>query len=169
MANLLSYNDIIDILKDLAQRHYQLNTFFLGRDWELENNQDIVYPLMQIYPSNARMPITIGGDYKTVEINLVCKIVDLVAQGEANEKDVHSDTLRIAQDVVNSLNQHPFYIRSNVALIGDIVFSNLEEYEDDFAAGWSFNLNLRLIKERTAACRFFLSRQKKSQQTINFF
>lgn len=122
-----------------------MNTFFLGRDWELENSSDIIYPLFQVYPEVSRMPITAQGDYKTIEMELNCKVLDLVQQNENDERDVHSDTLRIAQDIVNELNQHPFYQRSNAQIVGDISFTALEEFEDDFTAGWEFTITLKLI------------------------
>lgn len=144
MANLITYNQVIGILKNICERHYQINSFYLGRNWELENDNDIVYPVFQVYPESARMPVT-NGEYKTIEMRLICKVVDLVKQDESNEKDVHSDCLRIAQDIINEFNQHPFYIRSNASLTGDINITNLEEFEDDFTAGWEFGLTLKLI------------------------
>lgn len=148
MASLLTYNGVIDIIRDIAQRHYQINTFQLGKDWELENNEDIIYPILQVYPEVARMPQR-NGDYKTINISLVCKVIDLVNQDEINEKDIHSDTLQIAQDIVNEINQHPYYQRSNANIIGDINFTSLEEFEDDYTAGWQFNLELQLINHNS--------------------
>lgn len=144
MSSIITYNQVVDILKDIAQRHFQINSFYLGRDWELENDDDIIYPLFQVFPESARMPVT-NGEYKTIEMRLICKVVDLVKQDESNEKDVHSDCLRIAQDIINEFNQHPFYIRSNASLTGDINITSLEEFEDDFTAGWEFGLTLKLI------------------------
>lgn len=145
MASIITYNGIVDVLKDICTRHHMLNTFFLGKDWEIGNNQDVLYPMLQMYPSLARMPISSQGEYKTVEFDLNCKVVDLVNQSEINERDVQSDTLRIAQDIVNELNQHPYYVNSNASIIGDIQFDSLEEFEDDFAAGWAFTIRMRLI------------------------
>ena len=145
MANIITFNMVVDVLKDIATRHHQLQTFFLGRDWEIGNSQDVVYPMLQMYPTLSRMPINSYGEYKTIEFELNCKVVDLVNQSEINERDVHSDTLRIAQDIVNELNQHPYYVNSNASIVGDIQFDALEEFEDDFAAGWAFTIRLRLI------------------------
>lgn len=149
MANIVSYVDIIELMTSIAQRHYQINTFFLGRDWEVENNEDVLYPLFQVYPEFAKMPINDWNEYKTLELTLNCKVLDITTPGEENEKDVHSDTLRIAQDIVNELNQHPFYIRSNVSLMEDISFNALEEHKDDITAGWSFSLKLKIINANT--------------------
>ena len=148
MSSILTFNQVVEILKDIAQRHYQINTFFLGKDWELENNQDIQYPLLQVYPEAASMPQT-NGEYKTINIRLNCKVVDYVNQDQSNQKDVHSDTLQIAQDIINELNQHPYYIRSNASIIGDINLANLEEFEDDYTAGWEFAIQLRLINNNS--------------------
>lgn len=149
MANIISYIDCIELMQSIAERHYQLNSFFLGRDWELENNEDIQYPLFQVYPEVASMPINDWKQYKTLEITLNCKVIDLTTPAEENEKDVHSDTLRIAQDIVNELNAHPYYIHSNVSLIDTINFTAIEEFKDDITAGWKFQLKLRIINANT--------------------
>ncbi len=138
MANALTYNQVIDIMQDIAQRHYLINTFMLGKDWELENNQDIQYPLLQVYPETARLP-QVNGDYKTINITLVCKVIDLVRQAEENERDVHSDCLQIAQDIVNEINQHPYYQYSNANLIGDIDFTSLEEFDQNIGGTVDYN------------------------------
>lgn len=149
MARIVSYVDIIEIITDIAERHYQINTFFLGKNYELGNNGDIIYPLLQVYPEFARMPINDYKEYKTLEFTLNCKVIDLTTNDDGNLKDVHSDTLRIAQDIVNELNQHPFYVHSNVSLISDIQFNELDQFEDDIVAGWGFSLNLRVINANT--------------------
>jgi hypothetical protein len=149
MANIVSYVDIIELITDIAQRHYQINTFFLGKNWELENNKDLIYPVLQVYPEFAKMPINDWKEYKTLELSLNCKVIDLTTPSDDNQKDVHSDTLRIAQDVVNELNQHPYYIRSNVSLMEDISFTAIEQFKDDISAGWQFTLKLKIINANT--------------------
>lgn len=99
MASVITYNQVIELLTDICRRHYQLNTFYLGRNWELENDDDILFPLFQVYPDFGRLPVNAYNEYKTQEIRFVCKVVDTTVPSEDNERDVHSDTLRIAQDI----------------------------------------------------------------------
>lgn len=146
MASILTYNQVIDLLIDITKRHEQVNTFFLGRNWETENSEDILFPLFQVYPDFGKLTANSFNEYKTQTIRFVCKMLDLTTNGEENKRDVHSDTLRYAQDIVNEFNQHPFYMRSNIKLIGDVDFNEvLQEYQDDVTAGWSFNLTFQLI------------------------
>ncbi len=146
MASVITYNQVIDLLIDITKRHEQVNTFFLGRNWETENSEDILFPLFQVYPDFGKLTANSFNEYKTQTIRFVCKMLDLTTNGEENKRDVHSDTLRYAQDIVNEFNQHPFYMRSNIKLIGDVDFNEvLQEYQDDVTAGWSFNLTFQLI------------------------
>lgn len=149
MASIFTYNQVIELLTDISRRHYQLNTFYLGKDWKLENSEDILYPLFQVYPDFGRLNSNTYGEYKTQDVRFVCKVIDLTVPSEDNEKDVHSDTLRIAQDIVNEFSQHPFYIRSNIRLKGDVEFRPLEEFQDDVAAGWEFILTFQMINLNT--------------------
>lgn len=146
MASVITYNQVIDLLIDITKRHEQVNTFFLGRNWETENSEDILFPLFQVYPDFGKLTANSFNEYKTQTIRFVCKMLDLTTNGEENKRDVHSDTLRYAQDIVNEFNQHPFYMRSNIKLIGDVDFNEvLQEYQDDVTAGWEFNLTFQLI------------------------
>ena len=146
MASVITYNQVIDLLIDITKRHEQVNTFFLGRNWETENTEDILFPLFQVYPDFGKLTANSYNEYKTQTIRFVCKMLDLTTNGEENKRDVHSDTLRYAQDIVNEFNQHPFYMRSNIKLIGDVDFNEvLQEYQDDVTAGWKFNLTFQLI------------------------
>lgn len=99
--------------------------------------------MLQVYPVVARFPQT-GGEYKTIEIRLKVKVVDKDLQDNSTQNDVHSDTLRICQDVLNEINQHPFYIHSNATLIGDIEMTQMNEVFDDYLVGWEFDLTMRL-------------------------
>lgn len=146
MASVITYNQVIELLIDITKRHEQVNTFFLGRNWETENSEDILFPLFQVYPDFGKLTANSYNEYKTQTIRFVCKMLDLTTNGEENKRDVHSDTLRYAQDIVNEFNQHPFYMRSNIKLIGDVDFNEvLQEYQDDVTAGWEFNLTFQLI------------------------
>ena len=64
MANIITYNQVVELLTDIARRHYQVNTFYLGRNWELENSDDILYPLFQVYPDFGRLPINAFNEYR---------------------------------------------------------------------------------------------------------
>ena len=149
MASYTTYNQVIDILKDIAKRHLQINTFFLGKDYDLENSEDIVFPLFAVHPTLARMPRNVDGEYKTIEINLECKVLDLETQSQSNERDVQSDMLQVAQDIINEINQNPYFNSSNVSITNDIQLEALDEFEDDLSAGWSFNLSLQLINHNS--------------------
>lgn len=145
MANIITYKQIVGLLEDFARRDYQLNTFILSRDWEFENNEDIIYPCLLVHLDSARLPSSSLGAYPTIEIRVRCKVLDLLSQDKSNLTDVHNDTLRIATDLVNELNVHPYFSRSNATLIGDVDFTPLEEFEDDFAGGQEFSLTIQLL------------------------
>ena len=150
MANVLTFNQIIDVLKDIATRHYQINTFVLGRDFDVDNQiTDNIYPVMQVFVESAAMPQNGIMQYQTLQVVLNVKIIDLETDDESNEQYVHSDTLQISQDIINEINQHPYFMDANLSILGDIQLTALEKYEDDITAGWSFGLTLQLINNNS--------------------
>lgn len=144
MAQALTYAQVISILEDIARRSYKINSFFLGRDWELAQSEAPTYPVLQVYPLSSTMPISVMGDYKSVIFEIQCKLLDLVGQDQFNQKNVHNDLQAVAQSIVNELNQNPYFVRSSVKLVGDIDFINLEEINDDFLAGWEWVIRLEV-------------------------
>ena len=149
MASFLTYNNIIDILTDIANRHQQINTFYVGENWEIENDADIVYPVLQVYPTLARLPRNTYGEYKTIQINMNCKVVNLTRQDNENEKDIYSDMLQVAQDIINELSQNPYFSNSNVSILNDISITQLNEFNDDYTNGWEWELSFQLINNNT--------------------
>jgi len=143
MADLLSYKQVLDILESIAERHYLINSFYIGEPHDM-NTEDLVYPVLQVYPEIARFP-QIEGEYKTVELRMKIKVLDKDLQDNSTQADVHNDTFRICQDIINEINQHPFYLHSNATIAGDIELGQLNEFLDDYLCGWEFDLNLRFL------------------------
>jgi hypothetical protein len=146
MSQTLSLKQIFQTLESIAERHYLIHSFWIGDDADM-NAAKIVYPVLQVKPEIARLPQNEYGDYKEIILTLKCKVLDRELQDGSNTNDVHSDTLRITQDVINEINQHPFYANSNVTLDGDIEIGELSEWSDDYTAGWEFDLSLKLINK----------------------
>lgn len=142
MANLLTYKQLMDVLEDIGRRHYLINTFFSGENHDM-NAAEIVYPVFQVHPRVAIFPQN-DGEYRTIIVSIRCRILDKMLQDGSNEIDAHNDTFRISQDIINEINQHPFYLHSNATLVGDIDVTAVSEVEDDYLAGWEFDLNIRL-------------------------
>lgn len=149
MSNYITYNNIVDILTDIANRHQIINSFYLGENWDIENDGDIKYPVFQVYPTLARLPRTTQGEYKTIQISMLCKVVNLTRQDQINEQYSHSDMLQIGQDIINELNQNPYFQNSNVTLLSDIQLTPLTEFNDDYTSGWEWTLTFQLINNNT--------------------
>ena len=144
MADVSTYSNIVSLFKDIADRHYQINTFGVGSPWEI-GAKEVMYPLLWVQPVTADMVKSEANDrYVTIEIVMNVKCLDLVHKDESNEVDVESDTFQILTDVINEFNDHPFYQRSNMRLIDDISFTSLDEYSDDQTDGWECEIRIRM-------------------------
>ena len=142
MADLITYNNFVDIFQDIAERHYSINTFKVGDQWEGDATT-VLYPQLNINPTSADMLRSEQGAYSIFEITFNCTVTDQVYKGEENEKDVLSDNLQILQDIITEFNQHPFYTNSRFQLSGDINFEPFTEQNDDEVSGWTAELVLR--------------------------
>lgn len=148
MANILTFQKVINTLQDIAERHYLINTFFVGENHDM-NAADIAYPVFQVYPDTAKFPQNFDGEFKTIDFTLKCKIVDNDRQDNTAQPETYSNTFQICQDIINEINQHPYFLNSNITIFGDVNVSQLNEFVDDFTVGWEFDLNLRLINNNS--------------------
>lgn len=140
-----TYNQIIKIFESFANRHYQINSFFLGKNYDLENATSIHYPCLQVYPTSANMPQNDGGMFQIINLTFDIKIIDQLQNDETNTNDVSSDTLQIAQDLICELNNHPYFFKNQIKIEGDISLAPIDHYEDSNANGWEFTLQLKYL------------------------
>jgi len=146
IGSILTYNQILKILNDIQRRHLELKSFAFGKDWDFAaSNTSEVYPLMYINPiKGTYFRSDEGNSYPVKSLSIELKVLDLVNLNQDNKNDVHSDTFQIITDIVNEINQHPFYNEGFLSLSGDIDLEPLEEFSDENVSGWVCTLNFRL-------------------------
>ena len=134
-------NQLVSVWKDIATRHYQINGFGVGDNWEVGISEAYMHPVLWINPVTASMPSSDNG-YKTFEIDFEVRLFDLVNKDESNENDVLSDTIDILKDIVAEFKGHPYYVNSQLNIIGDIDFEAFTEEFDEEVSGWSCDISL---------------------------
>jgi len=134
---MATYNQIISQLNQIANNHQLINTFGEGDIWEISTSGDIMYPLMWVTTENAQ----ISKATKSKILNFSIYFMDVVKNGEINEREVLSDQLSIAEDVLAQLN-HPNYewsFADNTSTLEDFT-----ERFTDSVAGWKATISLKL-------------------------
>lgn len=141
---MLTLNQTIEILKNFSLKHKQLGKgtsnahFYFGDKWEVNDNDDLLYPLMWV----SLLPT------QTDKSGLVTRkfqidISDKVNLNESNENHVLSDTESICFDLLNYLEQV-----ADTADIG-LLFGNTSELtdytedRDDMVSGWFFTVEIK--------------------------
>ena len=143
MGQISTYNNVLTVLQDIATRHYQLNTFGVGANWEIGASDELLYPILWVNPINAKLIRGNNENYSAFEVTMRLKVLDLVDKDEANEDDVQSDTLEILKDIITEFTSHPYYTDSKFDLIGDLDFTPLDEVTDEECNGWEVNVLMR--------------------------
>lgn len=103
----LTLNQVIQRIKTIVLSHKQINDFREGDVIDFLRSGDINYPacLLQILPGR----ISKTERQTTVRIALyLCDIVDLSMDSKANELEVKSDLLSIAEDIMAAFD-YPVY------------------------------------------------------------
>ena len=148
MGNIKTYNNILTVLEDIATRHYQVNSYGVGDNWEIGASEAEIGSTLWVNPVNAFMKKGEYG-YAAFEVAMNLKVFDLVDKDESNENDVHSDSMQILQDIVTEFTKHPYYTRSKFDMVGDLTFIPFTERFDDEVTGWEVDILIRTPNQRT--------------------
>jgi surface protein len=87
-------NEIKSSFELLASGHYQIHSFLYAQEFEQQAYENLIYPLMLVYPLGGNL----SGTSYTRNYRVV--IADRVLKSEGNELEVESDTQLIALDVL---------------------------------------------------------------------
>jgi hypothetical protein len=132
-------NQIKSSFETLASGHYQIHSFLYAQEFEQQAYENLIYPLMLVYPLGGSLSgTTYSRNYRVI-------IADRVLKSEGNELEVESDTQLIALDVLaywmklgqnerftitssNTIN--PFWEKWGDEVTGHFVDIGIEEFYD---------------------------------------
>jgi hypothetical protein len=132
-------NEIKSSFELLASGHYQIHSFLYAQEFEQQAYENLIYPLMLVYPLGGNLSgTTYTRNYRVV-------IADRVLKSEGNELEVESDTQLIALDtlaywmkmgtnerftITSSNTITPFWEKWGDEVTGHFVDIGIEEFYD---------------------------------------
>jgi hypothetical protein len=154
MVRNKTFNNVIDTLKNLGDKHYQITTTTSGDIWEIDLAKNTLFPLMHINPVNVQT------GQATLTYNFQIFIMDLVSEKEdwtqanfqsanflSNNQEVLSDTLQICTDIIGMLRHSEWQSEVTNDIDAPIIWGegefNIEPFSDKFdneVTGWVFTL-----------------------------
>jgi hypothetical protein len=132
-------NEIKSEFELLASGHYQIHSFLYAQEFEQQAYENLIYPLMLVYPLGG----SLSGTSYTRNYRVV--IADRVLKSEGNELEVESDTQLIALDtlaywmklgtnerfsITSSNTITPFWEKWGDEVTGHFVDIGIEEFYD---------------------------------------
>lgn len=126
MANPKTFNNVYELLKRIAESHFQINTFYFGDMSEIDGKDNIVYPLLLAIPIQSEV------NENTINHTFRIIVADMVDKDEANENEVLSDTQSILSDVVKVLR----YESDDYNLLNSPILIPFTERFGDEVTGW---------------------------------
>jgi PKD repeat protein len=139
MQNLKTANQVKSEFELLASGHYQIHSFLYAQEFEQQAYENLIYPLMLVYPLGG----SLSGTSYTRNYRVV--IADRVLKSEGNELEVESDTQLIALDtlaywmklgtnerfsITSSNTITPFWEKWGDEVTGHFVDIGIEEFYD---------------------------------------
>ena len=137
--NNKTYNNVIDTLKNLGDKNYQISTSTVGNIFDIDmESKNTKYPLMHLNPVNVTTTRT------ELIYNFQVFIMDLVEPDESNEQEVYSDVLQICIDIIAILSNSKWQAQLQLDINAPVYFA-LEPFKERFdqsVTGWVFNIGI---------------------------
>ena len=138
-----TYNNLIDKLKDIGNKHEQISTVTVGDIFDIDLEKNTKYALMHINPVNvvtARYGLT---------YNFQIFVMDLVEPDNSNEQQVYSTVLQICVDLISIFRNSKYQSEGNDDINDPIYFTEgdytLEPFTERFdqaVTGWVFQIGV---------------------------
>ena len=139
--NNKTYNNVIDTLKNLGDKHYQISTTTVGNIFDIDLEKNTKYPLMHINPIN----VTTGRVGLTYNFQIF--VMDMVDTDDANEQDVYNDVLQTCIDIISIFRNTKWQAQLVLDIVAPVYFAESEftlepftERFDQAVTGWVFQL-----------------------------
>ena len=129
----LTYNEVVQRIEDWASAHKQLNHFQEADPWEFNTSGNTEFPAMLL----QNQPGTVGD--KVYTYNFTAFFMDLVDDGERNEREVKSDMQLIALDFVAQLTNTGYEWQFDRS--GKSVIPFTERFDSE-VTGWTIDIGL---------------------------
>ena len=151
MINNKTYQNVIDVIAELGDKHQQIATVTTGDIYEIDLEKNTKYPLMHINPTSVQ------ADESSLTFNFQIFIMDMVstkddwttstALNKTNEKEVLSDCLSNSIDIIGMLRHSKYQSQAMDDLNDPIFFSSVGESLEPFTerfdndvTGWVFSI-----------------------------
>lgn len=142
-----TYNNLINVFKDLADRHLMLNDFGNGNSYNIPS--DMRYPFLWM-TSRQSNSIVKNNNIRYNEMNVVFIIEDKLADiendtshGKMNGNDILSDCLQIGFDIISQLD-YDYQYREYFEFLDTISYQFIYDSQNDGVYGVAFDITFRV-------------------------
>lgn len=150
MVNTRTLNQLIEVFRDIADRHQMINHFYVGLDSDFTTDNMPTYPSLLVNPVGAGMPIG-GNGFSVFSVDFNVKILDLLTDSHDNQFEILSDGLETLKDIISEFSTHPVYIESDFNIDNSLSFSVSRDVLNSDVAGWSVQITL-VAPNRSSYC-----------------
>jgi len=145
---------LVDLFKDIADRHMQINDFGFGTTDEIGESRRMLYPYLWITVVDDSTLVFGSGGISHIDFSLTLIVADKVnnqtnngnqlGEESNNGLEVSSDTQQMIYDIMAELSTHPGYDDMNIKVTNDITLSPAWDEDDGRVNGWTATLDLRM-------------------------
>ena len=139
----ITVNQIIDVFRDIADRHLMINDFGNGPTYNIGAADELKFPYLWVENGDINTVFSANGmREKRLTFNLY--LMDKINKGDDNFDEIISDTEFILSGIIQEFSQLPFYVQNKLSLFQDINLTPVVEATDDNVNGWQATISLKI-------------------------
>jgi hypothetical protein len=139
----ITINQIIDVFRDIADRHLMINDFGNGPTYNIGAAKPLNFPYLWVENGDINTVFSVNGmKEKRLTFNLY--LMDKINKGDDNFDEIISDTEFILSGIIQEFSQLPFYVQNKLSLFQDISMQPVVEETDDNVNGWLASIALKI-------------------------
>jgi hypothetical protein len=139
---MVTLNQIVQKLQDLALNHKQVKYFYYGNIVESLNNGDVSYPACFVQLAGAT--VTTEEDLTKYQFRIwFCDVLNISEGAKSNYTELQSDLVSIAEDMIAMINSTLLYGFWTVGTVYPLQFA--EEEFRDYVVSVFFDIDISVI------------------------
>lgn len=143
MSQIFTLNMIIDLFRDIADRHLMVNDFGNGPSYNIGASRPMKFPYLWVENQTATTISSVNG-MKEKQYTFILYLMDKINKGDDNFDEIISDTDFILDGIIQEFSQSPFYVQNRISLVNNIVMQPVVEATDDNVNGWQATLTFKV-------------------------
>jgi hypothetical protein len=133
----MTYNQLINVFKNIADKHMMVNAFGFGFYENMNNDPNSIYTKLWVTPINSTVKENV------IEYSFRILVYDVPHKDDSNKQEIWSDSMSICVDIYKILKGY----YNDFTVVGEPVIELFEDKLADWVCGSMMVINIDVVTD----------------------